>query len=253
MDVIDRPSPTSPPSVSATRSAMLRMLRATDRFRFLRRRVGRHSVGQQLAVGVALAPATLGFATSLVGGTPEQSLAFTEAPGVVLLVATLWCTPLAVLTGRSFVRPRKWFGIGFALCAVNNLIGFLVEHPSSELRRWFAIAGSLAVLLSLPLVATSTRGAMRRLGRRRWQQLHRATYVIAIAVVAHLWLVPQDDGPGGNIASTIAVALAMLLRVPRVRAALTALRRRRGGSLLAVRTWLEPESPRAERGSVHRG
>lgn len=116
----------------------------------------------------------------------------------------------------------------------------LLEHPPGHPGRAFAIVGILAVLLSVPLVATSSAAAIRWLGRQRWQRLHRLTYVIAAAVIAHLWLVRQDDGPAGNIVATIVFGGAMVVRLPRVRAAITRRRRELGGSLLAARTWLVP-------------
>jgi sulfoxide reductase heme-binding subunit YedZ len=45
----------------------------------------------------------------------------------------------------------------------------------------------------LPLAITSTAGWIRRLGGKRWQNLHRLIYVTAIAGVAHYyWLVKSD-------------------------------------------------------------
>jgi sulfoxide reductase heme-binding subunit YedZ len=41
-------------------------------------------------------------------------------------------------------------------------------------------------VLLTPLAITSTKGWMRRLGRR-WQKLHRLVYVIAILGVWHFW------------------------------------------------------------------
>ena len=45
----------------------------------------------------------------------------------------------------------------------------------------------------IPLVVTSTKGWIRRLGGKRWQWLHRLVYVSAIAGVIHYyWLVKSD-------------------------------------------------------------
>jgi sulfoxide reductase heme-binding subunit YedZ len=54
-------------------------------------------------------------------------------------------------------------------------------------KRPFITAGTIALLLMLPLALTSTKWAIRRLGRR-WQQLHRLIYVSAAAAVLHfIW------------------------------------------------------------------
>jgi sulfoxide reductase heme-binding subunit YedZ len=54
------------------------------------------------------------------------------------------------------------------------------------LRPFFAI-GFIALLLIVPLAATSTAGMIRRLGGRRWQTLHRLTYPAAAASVLHTY------------------------------------------------------------------
>ena len=45
----------------------------------------------------------------------------------------------------------------------------------------------------IPLAVTSTAGWIRRLGGKRWQQLHRLVYAAAVGGVLHyLWLVKKD-------------------------------------------------------------
>jgi sulfoxide reductase heme-binding subunit YedZ len=59
--------------------------------------------------------------------------------------------------------------------------------------RPYVSAGATAFLCLVPLAATSTRGAQRRLGGRRWRNLHRLAYGAAAAAVVHfLWLVKAD-------------------------------------------------------------
>jgi sulfoxide reductase heme-binding subunit YedZ len=50
----------------------------------------------------------------------------------------------------------------------------------------------LGLLLLIPLAATSTVKAQRRLGRR-WTRLHRLVYVIAILGVWHFWWQVKKD------------------------------------------------------------
>jgi sulfoxide reductase heme-binding subunit YedZ len=57
-------------------------------------------------------------------------------------------------------------------------------------KRPYVTMGFLAFVLMIPLAITSTAGWIRRLGGRRWQLLHRAIYVSAVAGVIHYyWLV----------------------------------------------------------------
>jgi sulfoxide reductase heme-binding subunit YedZ len=51
----------------------------------------------------------------------------------------------------------------------------------------------LAFVLMIPLALTSTKAAIRKLGGKRWNQLHRLVYVSAIAGCIHfLWAVKKD-------------------------------------------------------------
>ena len=59
-------------------------------------------------------------------------------------------------------------------------------------KRPFITVGFTAFVLLIPLALTSTKGWIRRLGRR-WQLLHRLVYFAALAGVIHYyWLVKSD-------------------------------------------------------------
>jgi sulfoxide reductase heme-binding subunit YedZ len=59
-------------------------------------------------------------------------------------------------------------------------------------KRPYITVGFAAFVTLLPLAITSTRGWMRRLGKR-WQALHRLTYVAGVlAVVHYYWEVKLD-------------------------------------------------------------
>ena len=56
-------------------------------------------------------------------------------------------------------------------------------------KRPFILMGFVAWLLLLPLAATSFNRAIRALGARRWQLLHRLVYLIAIVALCHfIWM-----------------------------------------------------------------
>jgi sulfoxide reductase heme-binding subunit YedZ len=61
-------------------------------------------------------------------------------------------------------------------------------------KRPYITAGTAAFLLLVPLAVTSTKGWIRRLGRR-WQTVHRLVYVSAAAACLHfLWKVKVAIG-----------------------------------------------------------
>ena len=64
---------------------------------------------------------------------------------------------------------------------------------SDVLKRPFITIGFTAWLCLLPLAITSTAGMIRRLGGRRWQALHRLTYVAAVVGVLHYWWLVKAD------------------------------------------------------------
>lgn len=117
------------------------------------------------------------------------------------LLLTLAVTPLRRLSGHTvLLRFRRMLGLyaffyasaHFATYLVLDLGGYWAQILDDIVKRPFITVGFSAWLLLLPLVATSTRGMMRRLGRR-WGQLHRLVYAIAILAVLHfVWLVKSD-------------------------------------------------------------
>jgi methionine sulfoxide reductase heme-binding subunit len=227
---------------------IVQLLGLRSRYRPFLRVVRGRRVGQWFAYLLAASP-SLAFAMIwslfVIGSlshddTVKVALAAVEIPGLLLLVAMMWCTPWSDLVGRPYRRERRAFGIGFAATGFGNLIMFLESHRIGELSRPFAIAATFAVVCTTPLLATSSRRSIRKLGAAAWRKLHRLAYLAAVAVVVHLWLVPQDDGPGGNIAATVLVGGALLLRLPRVRKRVVSVQRKRRTSLLSLSTWVLP-------------
>ncbi len=75
------------------------------------------------------------------------------------------------------------------------------------LQRKFIFVGMLAFLLLIPLTITSTKGMMKRLGKR-WVKLHKSVYLIAMLAVLHfVWLVKSDYGEPGIYAALLTLLL----------------------------------------------
>ncbi len=75
-------------------------------------------------------------------------------------------------------------------------------------KRRFIIAGFLAYLLLLPLALTSTTWAIRKLGGKRWNRLHKLVYFAAICGIIHYW---WQVKPGVLSPMNLTIALAVLL------------------------------------------
>lgn len=121
---------------------------------------------------------------------------------LVFLVATLACTPLKLLSGWTWpIRIRRMLGLFAAFYATLHFTTYVAIDQQFDWRvlwqdvtkRNFIIVGFLAFLSLLPLAATSTDGAVRRLGFKRWKALHRLVYVAAVLAVIHfIWRVKID-------------------------------------------------------------
>ncbi len=143
-----------------------------------------------------------------------------EDPGMITFGAMFLASPVQWLTGRSQVRVRKYLGIVFFLLATSNGAMFVAERDlataaAETMSSPFLVAGGIALLLSLPLFLTSSRWSQRTMGMKRWRLLHKATYLVAVALLAHLLLIP-DIGPG-----SVMIAGGFVLRIPAVRRRLT--------------------------------
>jgi sulfoxide reductase heme-binding subunit YedZ len=138
-----------------------------------------------------------------------------------LLLLCLAMTPLRRLLGQPWpIRLRRMLGLYAFFYACLHLAVYVVLDLQSHwpqllqdvVKRPFITVGFLAWLLLLPLALTSTRGWMRRLGRR-WGQLHRAVYAIATLAILHFfWLVKSDLREPAVYAAIFALLMALRWR-----------------------------------------
>jgi sulfoxide reductase heme-binding subunit YedZ len=140
------------------------------------------------------------------------------------LLITLAVTPLRWLTGWNWVlRLRRMLGLfAFFYAAVHFTSYLAFDHVFDAVailkdivKRPFITVGFTALLLLLPLAATSTNAMVRRLGAQRWRALHRLVYPIAILGVVHFWWMVKRDITEPAI---YAVLLTLLLGYRAVRA-----------------------------------
>jgi sulfoxide reductase heme-binding subunit YedZ len=65
----------------------------------------------------------------------------------------------------------------------------LAEIVIDIIKRPFILVGALSLLLLTPLAATSFNAAIKRLGAKRWQLLHKLIYAVAgLAVLHFFWM-----------------------------------------------------------------
>jgi methionine sulfoxide reductase heme-binding subunit len=121
---------------------------------------------------------------------------------LVLLVASLACTPLRTLLGWTWpIRARRLLGLlAFSYAALHVAVyagldqGLDVRAILADVvKRKFIFAGFAALVMMTPLAWTSTKGAVRRMGYLRWKRLHLLVYPAALCAVIHfVWRVKKD-------------------------------------------------------------
>jgi methionine sulfoxide reductase heme-binding subunit len=146
--------------------------------------------------------------------------------GLRLLLVTLAITPLRVIGGWPWLQAyRRMLGLFAFFYVAMHLLWYLFVDQAFDWRqlaadvvkRPYVTAGFTAFLLLVPLAATSTRGAMRRLGRR-WAKLHRLVYAAAALACVHFWWQVKADIREPLVYASI-LALLLGWRVYRRRAA----------------------------------
>jgi DMSO/TMAO reductase YedYZ heme-binding membrane subunit len=74
-----------------------------------------------------------------------------------------------------------------------NQTAALVRNGNPVVKRKFIFLGFSTFVLLIPLAATSTNSALRRLGYVRWKQLHRLAYLAPALAVLHFTLRVKRD------------------------------------------------------------
>ena len=145
----------------------------------------------------------LGWQADALGANPIETI--TRASGewtLRFLLITLAVTPLRRLTGLHWLlRLRRMLGLyAFAYATAHFAIYLWLDQffdwgaiARDILERPFITVGFAAFVLLIPLAATSNSFAIRRLGGRQWQSLHRSVYAIAIIAVVHFWWLVKAD------------------------------------------------------------
>jgi len=104
-------------------------------------------------------------------------------------------------TGWNWLqRYRRSFGLIAFTYAVLHLLTYAILDVEIDwqimvedvTKRWYITIGMTAFVLLLALAITSTRGWIKRLGKR-WVQLHRAVYAIVVLGTIHFWMSVKAD------------------------------------------------------------
>lgn len=150
-------------------------------------------------------------AEALIRATGDWTLRF--------LCLVLAVTPLRQWTKQpALARFRRMLGLFVFFYAVLHFLayawldmGFDAVTIAKDIpKRPFALVGFLALLLLLPLAATSFNRAIKALGAARWQALHRAVYPIALLALLHFFWMRAGKNDFAEVAVYAAVIGVLL-------------------------------------------
>jgi methionine sulfoxide reductase heme-binding subunit len=134
---------------------------------------------------------------NLLGANPAEKLIRATGDWTLrFLCITLAVTPLRQLTGwHALARLRRMLGLFTFFYSCLHFLSFawldqgfdVAAIVKDIVKRPFILVGSAALLTMLPLAATSFNGAIKALGAKRWQALHRLVYATALLGVLHFF------------------------------------------------------------------
>ena len=175
-----------------------------------------------------LALLILWFFNGGLGANPIEKIThWTGRTSLTLLVITLAVTPLRRITKwNQVIQVRRLLGLFAFFYAVLHFLTYVVldlffdfsRVAEDILERPYITVGFTALLLLIPLAITSTKGWIRRLGKR-WTMLHRLIYVAtALGVLHFYWKVKADTRAPLLYAAALVLLLAIRFVFSRARA-----------------------------------
>ena len=180
----------------------------------------RKRIAKALVFVIALIPVAQlvrGFLTGNLGVNPAETIQLaTGRWALKFLLTSLAVTPVRRLTGwNGIIQYRRMLGLFAFFYATLHFASYWAFDLSFAfgamvgdiLKRPFIALGFTAFLLLVPLALTSTKGWIRRLGKK-WALLHRLVYLSAICAVVHFaWKVKVFTGDPVVYAAVLAVLL----------------------------------------------
>ncbi len=182
-----------------------------------------HPAAKPLVFVLALLPFAwlfYGALTNNLGANPAEHLIRATGDWTLrFLCIVLAVTPLRVISGTpALARFRRMLGLFTYFYVVIHLLSYswfdmgfdVPEIVKDIIKRPFILVGFSAFLLLTPLAATSFNAAIKKLGARRWQLLHKLIYLIAGLGLLHFFWMRSGKNDFAEVA-VYAVILAALL------------------------------------------
>lgn len=183
-----------------------------------------HPLAKPLVFVLCLLPLAwlvFGAINDQLGANPAEALIRSLGDWTLrFLCLTLAVTPLRIRTRTpQLARYRRMLGLFTFFYACLHLLAYgwldmgldMADIGRDILKRPFILVGFACWLLLLPLAATSFNRAVRWLGGRQWQALHRLVYVIAPLALLHFFWMKSGKNDFAEVAVYALVIAALLL------------------------------------------
>lgn len=161
-----------------------------------------------------------GAANDALGANPAEYLSRATGDWTLrLLCVALAVTPLRVMLRLpELAKWRRMLGLFTYFYAVLHLLcyswfdmGFEWADMAADIaKRPFIWVGFAAFVLLTPMALTSFNRAIRWLGAKRWQWLHRLVYAVAVLVVLHFFWMRAGKNNFAEVLVYASVLFALL-------------------------------------------
>lgn len=159
-------------------------------------------------------------ATDRLGANPvDHFIKETGEWSLRFLWLTLAITPLRDLAGLpGLLKHRRALGVtAFTYALVHFLTyawldqGWVIDDIVADvIKRNFILVGFIAFVVMLALALTSFNAAIRAIGGRRWQALHKLVYAVALLGLLHFYLKKAAKNDLAEVGVYAAILAALL-------------------------------------------
>ena len=163
-----------------------------------------------------------GAITNTLGPDPTAKIELTTGYNtLLLLILSLAITPVRRVIPKLgwLIQFRRLLGLFAFFYGTVHLLAYVALYAGFDIRtmiddiakRKFITIGVAAWLLLLPQALTSTTWAIRKLGGKNWNRLHRLVYLAAVCGIIHYWW-QVKTGVLSPLRLTIVLAMLLLAR-----------------------------------------
>lgn len=158
--------------------------------------------------------------TNQLGANPAEALIRATGDWTLrFLCIVLAVTPLRVISNTpALARFRRMLGLFVYFYVLVHLLSYswfdmgfdLADIVRDIIKRPFILVGFSAFLLLTPLAATSFNAAIRKLGAKRWQMLHKLVYLVAGLGLLHFFWMRSGKNDFAEVLVYAAILMALL-------------------------------------------